>query len=148
MVGDRQVTSRDVPHLEYTQRIINEVLRRNPPLILMRRAREPVVLAGVPIPAGTEVAASQHTLHRDPRWFPDPYRFDPDRWLPERAAALPKGAFIPFGAGARLCPGVMFAQSEIAVVAATIAAKWRLVHPKLAATMQPNRLPMTVVARR
>jgi len=143
-----------LPRLVYTHRIINEVVRRTPPVILMRRAREDVELGGVRIPAGTEVAVSQHTLHRDPRWFPEPERFDPDRWEPERAAEVPKGAFIPFGAGARLCPGHQFAPMEIALVAATIGARWRLeplpgvkVFPKIKATMQPNRLPMTVLPR-
>ncbi len=154
VLAGRPPTMADLPRLEYTQRIVNEILRRNPPLILMRRARADTTLGGVRIPAGTEVAVSQHTLHRDPRWFPDPDRFDPDRWLPERAEKLPRGAFIPFGAGARLCPGHLLAQTEIAVVAATIAARWRLVpvpgttvKPRLAATMQPNRLPMTVLPR-
>lgn len=144
----------DLPRLEYTQRIINEILRRSPPLILMRRARAAVDLGGVHIPAGTEVAVSQHTLHQDARHFPDPGRFDPDRWLPDRAASLPKGAYIPFGAGPRLCPGHFFAPTEIAIVAATIGARWRLVpvagkpvYPKIKATMQPNRLPMTVLQR-
>lgn len=154
VLGGRPVTFEDVSKLEYTQRIINEILRRSPPLILMRRTREDVVLGGVPIPAGTEVAVSQHTLHRDPRWFPNPDRFDPDRWLPDQAATVPKGAFIPFGAGARLCPGMLFAPTEITIVAATIASQWRLVpvpgkdvHPKIKATMQPNQLPMTVLPR-
>lgn len=143
-----------VPNLVYTQRIINEVVRRTPPVILMRRAREDVEFGGVRIPAGTEVAVSQHTLHRDPRWFPDPERFDPDRWQSDRAVILPKGAFIPFGAGARLCPGHQFAPTEISLVAATIGARWRLVgvpgvtvYPKIKATMQPNRLPMTALPR-
>lgn len=144
----------DLPKLIYTRRIVNEIVRLNPPLILMRRAREDTELAGVPIPAGTEVAVSQHTLHRDPRWFPEPWRFDPDRWLPERVAQLPKGAYIPFGAGARLCPGHFLAPTEIAIVAATIGARWRLVpadgkkvYAKVKATMQPNRLPMKVLPR-
>lgn len=144
----------DLPRLEYTQRIISEIVRRSPPLILMRRTREAVDIGGVRIPAGTEVAVSQHTLHQNSEYFPDPGRFDPDRWLPERAAAIPRGAYIPFGAGPRLCPGHFFAPTEIAIVAATIGARWRLVpvagkpvRPKLSATMQPNRLPMTVVQR-
>ncbi|MCK2240607.1 MULTISPECIES: cytochrome P450 [unclassified Crossiella] len=148
------VTFEDLPKLEYTQRIVNEILRRTPPIILMRRAREDVELGGVRIPAGSEVAVSQHTLHQDPRWFTDPGRFDPDRWTPERMAALPKGAYIPFGAGARFCPGHFLAQTEIAMVAATIGARWRLVpvpgkrvYPKVKATMQPNQLPMTVHSR-
>ncbi|TCO59769.1 cytochrome P450 [Actinocrispum wychmicini] len=144
----------DLPRLVYTRQILSEVVRRSSPLILMRRARTDVVLGGVPIPAGAEVAVSQHTLHQDPRWFPDPARFDPDRWTADRAAALPRGAYIPFGAGARYCPGATLAQAEVAIVAATIGARWRLtpvpgihVHAKLAATMQPNQLPMIVTSR-
>ncbi len=154
VLAGRPARFEDLPKLVYTGQIINEIVRRTPPLILMRRAREDVELGGVRIPAGTEVAVSQHTLHRDPRWFPEPDRFDPDRWAPGKAAALPKGAFIPFGAGARLCPGHVFAPTEIAIVAATLGARWRLVpvpgqkvYPQIKATMQPNRLPMTVRAR-
>jgi cytochrome P450 len=145
----------DLPDLVYTRQIVDEIVRRTPPLILMRRAREDVELAGVTLPAGSEVAVSQHTLHRDPRWFPGPDRFDPDRWAPGRAADLPAGAYLPFGAGARLCPGHVFAPAEIGIVAATIGARHRLVpvpgekvYAQIKATMQPNRLPMTVVPRR
>ncbi|MGW3958987.1 cytochrome P450 [Amycolatopsis sp. NPDC005003] len=154
VLGGRPARFEDLPDLGYTQQIVNEIVRRTPPLILMRRAREDVELAGVAIPAGSEVAVSQHTLHRDPRWFPEPDRFDPDRWAPGRTAELPKGAYIPFGAGARLCPGHVFAPTEIGIVAATIGARWRLVpvpgkkvYAQIKATMQPNRLPMTVVPR-
>ncbi|MGW4064090.1 cytochrome P450 [Amycolatopsis sp. NPDC004747] len=154
VLGGRPARFEDLPELGYTNQIVNEIVRRTPPLILMRRAREDVELGGIAIPAGSEVAVSQHTLHRDPRWFPDPDRFDPDRWAPGRAAELPKGAYIPFGAGARLCPGHVFAPTEIGIVAATIGARWRLVpvpgkkvYAQIKATMQPNRLPMTVVPR-
>ncbi|MGW5721029.1 cytochrome P450 [Amycolatopsis sp. NPDC003865] len=154
VLGGRPARFEDLPDLVYTHQIVNEIVRRTPPLILMRRAREDVELGGVTIPAGGEVAVSQHTLHRDPRWFPDPDRFDPDRWTPGETAELPKGAYIPFGAGARLCPGHVFAPTEIGIVAATIGARWRLVpvpgkkvRAQLKATMQPNRLPMTVVPR-
>lgn len=154
VLGGRPATFEDLPDLVYTHQIVNEIVRRTPPLILMRRAREDVDLGGVTVRAGREVAVSQHTLHRDPRWFPDPDRFDPDRWAPGETAELPKGAYIPFGAGARLCPGHVFAPTEIGIVAATIGARWRLVpvpgkkvRAQLKATMQPNRLPMTVVPR-
>ncbi|MEU8633922.1 cytochrome P450 [Amycolatopsis sp. NPDC048633] len=154
VLGGRPARFEDLPDLVYTHQIVNEIVRRTPPLILMRRAREDVELGGVTIRAGTEVAVSQHTLHRDPRWFPEPERFDPDRWTPGHTAELPKGAYIPFGAGARLCPGHVFAPTEIGIIAATIGARWRLVpvpgkkvRAQLKATMQPNRLPMTVVPR-
>ncbi|MGA6164919.1 cytochrome P450 [Amycolatopsis magusensis] len=154
VLGGRPVRFEDLPALGHTHRIIHEILRRTPPLILMRRAREDTELGGVAIPAGAEVAVSQHTLHQDPRYFPDPGRFDPDRWTPERMAALPRGAYLPFGAGARLCPGHFLAPTEIAIAAVTIGARWRLVpvpgkpvHAKIKATMQPNRLPMRVTRR-
>ena len=144
----------DIPRLAYTDRIISEVLRKYPLLILMRRARTDLDLGSVPIPRGTEVALSQYAIHHDPSLYPEPARFDPDRWLPDRAARLPNGAFIPFGAGVRHCPGHSFARTEIAIVAATVAARWRLVpvagkpvHPKLSTTMRPNRLPMVAMPR-
>jgi cytochrome P450 len=144
----------DIAKLEYTDRIISEVLRKYPLLILMRRARTDLDLGGVRIPRGTEVALSQYAIHHDPSLYPEPARFDPDRWLPDRAAKLPNGAFIPFGAGVRHCPGHSFARTEIAIVAATVAARWRLVpvagkpvHPKLSTTMRPNRLPMIAMPR-
>ena len=154
VLGGRAARFEDLPDLVYTHQIVNEIVRRTPPLILMRRAREDVELGGVRIPAGTEVAVSQHTVHRDPRWFPEPDRFDPDRWTPGHTAELPKGAYIPFGAGPRLCPGHVFAPTEIGIIAATIGARWRLVpvpgkkvRAQLKATMQPNRLPMIAVPR-
>ena len=154
VLAGRMATLDDIPRLEYTRRIMCEVLRKYPILILMRRARTDVDLGGVHIQPGTEVALSQYTLHHDPHLYPDPARFDPERWLPDRAAGLPKGAFIPFGAGPHHCPGYSFAETEIAIVAATVAARWRLVpvagkpvHPRLAATTHPNQLPMITMRR-
>jgi cytochrome P450 len=152
MAGDLELE--DIPRLEYTQRIITEVLRKYPLLILMRRARTEIDLGGVRIQPGTEVALSQYALHHNPHLYPYPERFDPDRWLPDRAARLPKGAFIPFGAGVHHCPGYSFAETEIAIVAATVAARWQLVpvagkpvRPKLTVTMHPNQLPMITTPR-
>jgi cytochrome P450 len=154
VLAGRIATFDDIPRLQYTQRIIREVLRKYPLLILMRRARADVDLGGVRIRPGTEVAFSQYALHHDPRLYPDPARFDPDRWLPDRAAILPKGAFVPFGGGLHHCPGYSFAETEIMVVATAVAARWRLVpaagkpvYPKLTATMRPNRLSMIVMPR-
>lgn len=151
----RDLSLDDLLKLEYTERVITEVLRKYPLLILMRRARTDVDLGGVRIPPGTEVALSQYAIHHDPRFYPEPARFDPDRWLPDRAGKLPNGAFIPFGAGVHHCPGYSFARTEIAIVAATVAARWRLVpaagkpvRPKLTTTTRPSRLPMIAVSRR
>jgi cytochrome P450 len=111
-------------------------------------------LGGVRLPAGTEVTTSPHALHHDPRSFADPTSFDPDRWAPDRVRDVPRGAFIPFGAGTRQCVGNTFAQLEMAVTVVTIASRWRLVpmpdrplEVAYTSTAYPTRLSMTVVSR-
>ena len=154
VLGGRRITFDDIPKLAYTQRVVHEVLRMYPIWILMRRAVTEVDLGGVRIQPGAEVTVSPHALHFDPRFHDDPNRFDPDRWLPERAQRLPKGAFIPFGAGGRQCVGNVFALTEIVIAVATVAARWRLVplpgkavRVKFTSAAYPSRLPMTAVPR-
>ncbi|WP_191253331.1 cytochrome P450 [Amycolatopsis oliviviridis] len=154
VLGGRQATAEDVPRLVYTRQVVNEVLRMYPLWILMRRVATEVDLGGVRLPPGTEVIISPHAMHFDPRFHDHPGRFDPDRWAGKRAKDLPRGAYIPFGAGAHQCIGNSFAMTEIAIVVATIAAKWRLVpvpgkpvREKYTTTAYPSRLPMTVVPR-
>jgi hypothetical protein len=93
-------------------------------------------------------------LHHDPDSFEHPYRFDPDRWSPERTGEIPKGAFVPFGAGARQCVGNLFAQTEIVTTVATVAARWRLVpvpgkpvRVKFTSAAYPSGMLMTAVPR-
>ncbi|KOX14486.1 cytochrome P450 [Saccharothrix sp. NRRL B-16348] len=154
VLAGRAATVDDLRRLPYLQRVITEVLRRYPLWLMLRRANTSVSLGGVRLPAGAEVGFSPHALHHDPRYYDDPARFDPDRWLPARAAALPKGAYVPFAGGLHHCPGHAFAHIEIAIVAATLAARWRLVpvpgepvRPKVIGLLYPNRLPMTAHRR-
>jgi cytochrome P450 len=154
VLGGRPITFDDVPKLAYTRRVVNEVLRMYPIWVLMRRARVDVDVGGVRLPAGTELMLSPYSLHFDPRFHAEPDRFDPDRWLPERAAVVPKGAFIPFGEGGRQCIGNSFAQTAIIIAAATITARWRLVPVpgkpvgiKVTSAAYPSRMPMTAVPR-
>lgn len=154
VLAGRPVVFDDVSKLTYTRQIATEVLRMYPIWILMRRATAEVYLGDVRISPGTEVTISPHAMHFDPRWYPEPERFDPDRWADDQAKDLPKGAFIPFGGGTRQCIGNSFAMTEIAIVVATIAARWRLipargkpVRVKYTSTAYPSRLPMTVVPR-
>lgn len=154
VVGDRPLASTDIGELRYTRRVCQEVLRRYAVWLLMRRAVAPVELAGVRLAPGTEVFFSPHALHHDPELYPDPDVFDPDRWLPERSAGLPRGAYLPFGAGNRLCMGEGFAWTEMAVVLATVAARRRLVpapghevRTRIGTLVEPDRLPMIPVAR-
>jgi cytochrome P450 len=154
VLAGRTPTFADVPKLAYTLRVVNEVLRLYPIWILMRRALTDVELGGARLPAGTEVMLSPYSLHLDPRYHESPARFDPDRWLPERAARVPKGAFVPFGAGTRQCVGKAFAQTEITVAVATIMSRWRLapvpgkpVRLKVTSAAYPSRMPMTPIPR-
>ncbi|KOV76926.1 cytochrome P450 [Nocardia sp. NRRL S-836] len=120
-------TFADLPRLPYAAQIVRETLRRYPIWFVMRRTLTEVRLGPVTLPAGAEVIISPHALHHDPRFFPDPDRFDPSRWTPEFTAGLPRGAFIPFGGGNRQCLGNTFAHTEIVLTLATVAARWRLV---------------------
>ncbi|GGN25066.1 cytochrome P450 [Lentzea pudingi] len=152
VLAGRAVTIDDVPRLTYLGQVAQEVLRKYPLWLVMRRTAEEVVLGGAVLPAGTEVILSPHTMHHDPENFPDPERFDPDRWTPERAKRLPKGAFVPFGGGIHQCIGNHFALTEIAVVVATVCARYRLVpdrpvRTKFTNAAYPNDLMMKVVPR-
>jgi cytochrome P450 len=154
VLGGRSATFDDYAKLTYTRQVISETLRTYPIWILMRRTLCDVELGGVQLPAGTEVTISPHALHFDPRSFPDPHRFDPDRWAPDRVRDVPRGAFIPFGAGNHQCVGNTFAQLEMAVTVATIASRWRLVpvperplKVTYTSTAYPARLSMTAVPR-
>ena len=154
VLAGRDVTFDDVAKLTYVRQVINETLRMYPIWILMRRTLRDIDLGGTRLPVGTEVTFSPHALHFDPRSFPEPTRFDPDRWAPDRVKDVPRGAFIPFGAGNRQCVGNTFAQLEMAVTVATIARHWRLAHVpdrplKVAytSTAYPTRLSMTATLR-
>jgi cytochrome P450 len=155
LVGRASVGFADLAKLEYTRQVFNEVIRVHHPLwLLMRRAIATVQLGGVSIPPGTELLYSPYALHRDPVLYPDPKRFDPDRWLPERAAQIPEGAYVPFGLGRRLCIGESFGWAEVAIATAAIATRWRLlpvpgkpVREVAWATVQPENLVMTAQPR-
>ncbi len=127
VLAGRPVTFDDVPKLTYAGQVANEVLRKYPLWLLMRRVAEEVDLGGVRLTPGTELIISPHAMHHNPEHFPDPERFNPDRWTPERARQLPKGAFVPFGGGIHQCIGNHFALTEIVVAVATVCSRYRLV---------------------
>jgi cytochrome P450 len=154
VLGGRPITGEDLPELVYLRQVVDEVLRHYPLWMLMRRTLTEVDLGGTRLPEGSEVIVSPHALHHDPASFAEPERFDPDRWSPERVKQQPKGAFIPFGAGTRQCVGNVFAQNEIVITVATVAARWRLVpvpgrpvRVKFTSAAYPESLPMTAVRR-
>lgn len=126
VVGDRPVAFRDVMRLPTLTRVLDESLRLHGVVTLMRRSTEPVGLGGYEIPAETEVLLSLYALHRHPDLYPDPDRFDPDRWLPEHVAARPREHAVPFGAGNRRCIGDKFGWMEGIITLATLLPRWKL----------------------
>jgi cytochrome P450 len=128
VLGDRAPTAADLsgglPRLEM---VLDETLRLYPPAwIGPRRAVEAFELCGARVPAGASVNYSSWASHRLPDVWEEPEAFRPDRFAPEAKAALPKGAYVPFGGGSRTCIGMRFGQMEVKAMAALITRRWRL----------------------
>lgn len=120
-------------HLRFTQRVVSEALRIYPPVwVTARTASTSYRFRDITIPSGSLLLVPQIAIHRDPRFFPEPMRFDPDRFLPEAAAGRPRYAYFPFGAGSRMCIGESFAWMEMALVLACVVRNWRLSFPAIA----------------
>jgi cytochrome P450 len=151
VLDGRPISFDDLPALEYTRRVISEALRLHTPTwVTMRRTTTAVEHHGIRIPPGAEILFSPATMHRDPAIYPDPYRFDPDRWTSPPA----RHTYLPFGAGPHKCIGDHFGLTEMTVAVATIGARWRLlpspghtVRELPLSTLRPDRLPMTVQRR-
>jgi cytochrome P450 len=109
------------------ERSLKETLRRYPAAwVGPRRTTRDVTLGGVRVPAEIGVHYSSWATHHLPQLYPEPFRFDPDRFLPEREAALPRGAYVPFGGGSRMCLGKRFGEYELRVLAAVLLSRFRL----------------------
>ncbi|MFI1801183.1 cytochrome P450 [Streptomyces sp. NPDC020379] len=153
VLGGRPAHHSDLPALELTGRIVNETLRLYPPAwMTTRTTTTDTLLGGHALPAGTTLIYSAYQIHRRADLFPDPDRFDPDRW--QSTGNPPKGTWIPFGGGARKCIGDTFALTQITLTLATIAAHWQLqpipgkqVRPARRATLTPRELSMRLHQR-
>jgi cytochrome P450 len=129
VLGGRAPTVSDLPRLTYTEMILREAMRLYPPVwVIGRRALAAFRLGEYELPAGTNVLMSQLITQRDARYFPEPERFDPDRWRTNdpRNVSLPRFAYFPFGGGPRVCIGAGFALMEAILLLATIAQHFRL----------------------
>lgn len=127
VLGSRPPTVDDLSHLSYTRMIFSEALRLYPPAwIIGRRALEDYPIGGYVIPANAVVIMSQYVMHHSPRYYPEPFRFDPLRWTPEAQQGRPKFAYFPFGGGTRLCIGEAFAWMEGVLLLATLAQQWQM----------------------
>jgi cytochrome P450 len=127
VLGGRLPTAKDVRALRYTGAVYSESLRLYPPVWTVgRTALEDHEIEGRMIPAGSIVLLSPYVVQHDPRWFPDPFAFRPERWLDRESERIPTFAFFPFGAGPRVCIGQPLAMLAGVLFLATIARRWRL----------------------
>ena len=117
----------DLSNLQYTRMVIQEAMRLYPPIwAIERRAISDDEIGGYHIPADSMVVISPYVIHRHPDFWINPEQFDPERFSPERTADRPRYAYVPFGAGPRLCIGNNFAMLEAQLVTAMVAQAYRL----------------------
>jgi cytochrome P450 len=136
--------------------VIKEAMRLYPPAwIITRRAVEPVQIGPYLLPANTIVIMSPYLMHRDAHFFPDPERFQPERWASEMEKQLPRYAYFPFGGGPRICIGNGFAMMEAVLILATMAQRYQLdlvsatpIDPEPLITLRPKQPIMMRVAER
>ena len=152
----RLPTLADYPNLRYTEQVFAESMRLYPPAWAMgRMSTREIHLGPYNIPAGAHLFFSQYIMSRTPEYFPDPLRFDPDRFTPEAKAARPKFTYFPFGGGSRQCIGESFAWMEGVFSIATIAQRWRMAYlgttlpvPQAKITLRPrDPLMMQLIPR-
>jgi cytochrome P450 len=127
VLAGRLPTLEDLPRLRYTEMVVAESMRLYPPAWAMgRQATADVTIGPYLLPKGTYFFFSQYLIQRNAENFPDPLRFEPERFTPEIKAGRSKFVYFPFGAGSRQCIGEAFAWMEATLVLATLAQKWRL----------------------
>lgn len=125
-------TAESLRSLTYTSQVIQESMRLYPPAwIMSRRAFNDDHFGPYTVPAGTSVLVSPYLLHRDPQQWPDPERFDPDRFAPGREKERHPYAYIPFGGGPRLCIGNQFALMEMQILLALFVQSFQLQRPPM-----------------
>ncbi|CAN8007478.1 unnamed protein product [Ixodes pacificus] len=126
----------DITGLVYTQQVLNETMRLHPAVVAFttRRALEDYAYGDLLIRKGTSVLASTYQIHHDPMLWPEPDKFDPDRFSPENKASIPANAFLPFGVGPKHCLGQRLAQLELAFITARLLRRFRI-------TLGPSQKP-------
>ncbi len=158
VLSGRTPTQDDLPKLAYTRRVIEESMRIYPtaPGLANRIALADDEVCGFKVKKGTSIAIGPWLLHHHRRLWDEPNRFDPDRFLPERSAGRPRFAYLPFGAGPRVCIGQMLAMNEAVLILASLAQRYQLrlapgqvVQPQANITLRPKYgLKMTLEHRR
>ncbi|MFO0758780.1 MAG: cytochrome P450 [Byssovorax sp.] len=156
-LGGKSPTLADLPKLPYAMQVFKEAMRLYPPAFAVaRRATAPVTIGPYALKKNDLAIINILGMHRRADYFPEPNRFDPDRFSPEREKTIPRHAFLPFGAGARVCIGNHFALLEGQLAVAAIAQRVRLdpapgaarVEPEPMITLRPKgKMPMVVRRR-
>ncbi len=125
-LNGRSPSVADLPAMPYVGQVFKEAMRLYPPVwFLDRQVIHPFDLGGYSFPIGTLLVLSPYTLHRNPDYFADPERFDPDRFVSGQEEAWPRMAYMPFGDGPRVCLGNHFALLEGQLILATLAQRVR-----------------------
>ena len=156
VLNGRSPSMQDLPNLLYTERVVKEAMRLYPPAwAIVRKSVEDSEIGGYRVPAGATLMMSQWVMHRDPRYYDEPERFNPDRWLDERSKRAPKFAYFPFGGGPRTCIGASFAAMEAVLVLAAMAQRYQIrvapdypVEPMPTMTLRPRHGIKVVLTRR
>ena len=127
VLNNRLPTIDDIPSLPYTEMVLKETLRLYPPAwILGRELVQDCNIGGYNFSRGTVIYLSQWAVHRSARFYNDPEQFNPDRWSNNLEQRLPRCAYFPFGAGARVCIGKAFSMMEATLILAMVVQKFRL----------------------
>lgn len=128
VLGSREPTVEDLPALAYLTQTVKEAMRLYPPapVLFARRAVSDIEIGPWLIPNGSLVMLSPWVVHRDIRWYDRPDDFDPERFSPEQEGKRPRGAYLPFGTGHRVCIGSTFAMNEMLLIAAMLLQRLQL----------------------
>ena len=154
VTGDTPPGLAHLPDLRYTEMVIKEGMRLFPPVwSFARQAMNDVPLGEYQVLPGEIAFIAPYALHRDPRWFPEPERFDPQRFNDTNAEQIPRYAYVPFAAGPRICIGNNFAMMEAKIILASIVKRYHLMlkegyTPEPVVTLRPkDGMPMQPAAR-
>ncbi|MBL8278763.1 MAG: cytochrome P450 [Pelomonas sp.] len=157
VLAGRVPTADDAAALPYLGATLKEAMRLFPPVaaFMTRRLTREITVAGVRLPARALVRVTPWLLHRDPRWWPEAEAFRPERFLPGAPHEIPRGAYIPFGLGPRVCLGQHFAVLEMTLIAALVLQRFTLSpvgstppKPRMAVTLRPEGGMRLRLARR
>jgi cytochrome P450 len=127
VLGGRRPAMGDLARLPYADMVLCESMRLYPPAwALQRTAVNDCEIGGYLVPKGSMVLMSQYVMHRDPRYFPEPDSFDPERWNQAARESRPQFSYFPFGGGLRRCIGDAFAMMEATLLLTALAQKWQM----------------------